>query len=150
DMDGDGMADLVHKSAANDVFFLKNLGRVAWGERQAMSAQDTIPPAPFGANEVRTADFDFDKRIDIIQSVPSGGAFVYRVWFNLGNQIYSSPVTVDQLSGFSFSDPTVQIADCNGDRVPDIARVQPQGVVVTAGLGYGRFAEPISMVLPDE
>ena len=56
---------------------------------------------------------------------------------------------MEQEGGFSFSDPGVQIADCNGDRVPDLAHVRPIGAVVRAGLGYGRFAEPITMFLPD-
>ena len=149
DMDGDGLADLVHKSAAGDVFYFRNLGRMAWGERQMMSVQDTAPPSPFGDVGVRTADLDFDKRMDIIQSVSSGNGYAYRIWFNLGDQTYSPSITVEPDTAFSLADPTVQIADCNGDRVADIARVQPNGVVVTAGLGYGRFAAPMTMWLPD-
>jgi YD repeat-containing protein len=149
DMDGDGLADLVHKSPIGDVVYFRNLGRVAWGEQQLMSVQDVAPPSPFGQPDVRTADLDFDKRMDIVQSVASGSGFDYRIWFNLGNQTYSSSVTVPQDSGFDFSDPSVQIADLNGDRVPDIAQVRPGGVVVTAGLGYGRFAAAVMMSLPD-
>ena len=114
-----------------------------------MSVQDSVPPAPFGQVDVRTADLDFDKRMDVVQSVSEGTGVVYRIWFNLGNETYSPAITVDQTDGFSFSDPAVQIADCNGDRVPDVARVRPGGVEVTAGLGYGRFAEPMTMPLPD-
>jgi len=149
DMDGDGLADLVYKSADGDIFYFANLGRTAWGVRQAMSVQNSAPPAPFGQTGVRTADLDFDKRIDIVQSISTGGATAYRIWFNLGNQTYSPAVTVDQGSGFSFFDSAVQLADCNGDRLPDLARVQAQSVVVQAGLGYGRFADAIAMPLSD-
>ena len=58
-------------------------------------------------------------------------------------------MTVEPETGFSFSDPTVQMADCNGDRVPDVAQVRPTGVVVTPGLGYGRVADPVTLWLPD-
>src|SRR5437868_5252816 len=34
-------------------------------KRRAMSAQDGAPPAPFGQPDVRTADLDFDKRMDV-------------------------------------------------------------------------------------
>jgi YD repeat-containing protein len=149
DMDGDGLADLVHKTFVGDVFYFRNLGHLAWGPDQLMSVQDVAPPSPFGDPGVRTADLDFDKRMDIIQSVSSGTGFAYRIWFNLGNQTYSPSITVQPDTAFSLADPTVQIADLNGDRVSDIARVQPNGVVVTAGLGYGRFASPVSMFLPD-
>jgi RHS repeat-associated protein len=149
DMDGDGLADLVHKSADESVFFFANRGKLKWGERQDMALQNAAPPAPFGVNDVRTADVDFDKRIDVIQSIDVGGGIAYRVWFNLGNQTYSAPVTVESLGGFAFTLTGVQIADCNGDRVPDLAHIQPGAVRVAAGLGYGRFAEPQSLGLPD-
>ncbi len=149
DMDGDGLADLVHKSAEGDVFYFSNRGRTAWGLRQDMSVPDTPPPAPFGESDVRIADLDFDKRMDVVQSISAGGGVAYRIWFNLGNQTYSPPITIDQQSGFLFSDAGVQIADCNGDRVPDIARVRAEGVIVTAGLGYGRFSDSVTMPLPD-
>jgi len=44
------------------------------GPRKTMSVQDTTPPAPFGDANVKTADIDFDKRIDIIQSSAIGEA----------------------------------------------------------------------------
>jgi hypothetical protein len=149
DMDGDGLADLVHKSPDDAVFFFANRGRLAWTERQEMTLDDSAPPAPFGEPDVRTADVDFDKRIDIIQSLDLGGGTAYRIWFNLGAQKYSPAITVEPVTAFAFSLAGVQIADCNGDRVPDVARIQPGGVVALAGLGYGRFAEPRSIVLPD-
>jgi RHS repeat-associated protein len=149
DMDGDGLADLVFKSAGGNVYYFPNQGINSWGPRLPMSIQDFSPPAPFGNADVRTADLDFDKRIDIIQSVADGSGADYRIWFNLGNQQYSSGITVPQSNGFMFSWPGVQIADFNGDRVPDIMRVTPYGVKVTAGLGYGRFAEPVFVWIPD-
>lgn len=149
DMDGDGLADLVHKTTDNSVFYFANRGKLGWSERRDMVSNDSAPPAPFGNASVRTADIDFDKRIDIIQSIDLGGFIAYRVWFNLGNQTYSSPITVEPEGGFNLGLPGVQVVDCNGDRVPDIARVQPGAVRVAAGLGYGRFAPPQSLVLPD-
>ena len=45
DMDGDGLADLVNKSAEGDVFYFPNLGHTAWGPRRDMSVQDSPPLA---------------------------------------------------------------------------------------------------------
>ena len=151
DMTGDGEADLVYTAGDGNVYYFQNLNGVAWGPRELMSVQDFPPPSPFGSDpNVRTADVDFDKRMDIIQSIDLGGGSVeYRIWFNLGNQTYSPSVTMDQNFGFVFSAPGVQIADFNGDRVPDIAQIRPTDVIVTAGLGYGNFAAPISVVIPD-
>jgi RHS repeat-associated protein len=149
DMDGDGLADLVHKTADESVFYFANRGRLAWSERRDMAYPDAAPPAPFGNAGVRTADLDFDKRIDIVQSIDIGGAVAYRVWFNRGNQTYSAPFTAESEGGFDLNGPGVQIADCNGDRVPDIARIQSGAIMVGAGLGYGRFAAPLALVVPD-
>jgi YD repeat-containing protein len=145
DMDGDALADLVHKASDGSVFFFRNRGNQQWGTRQPMAAGSTEPPAPFGVNNVRTADVDFDKRIDLIR----GDTLQYEIWFNLGSNTYSEAITVPQANGFDFADPAVQIADLNGDRVPDMAKVWPSSVDVAAGLGYGHFAAIRSMVLPD-
>ncbi|MBE0540506.1 MAG: VCBS repeat-containing protein [Verrucomicrobia bacterium] len=149
DMDGDGLADLVHQSAVDSLFFFANRGQLAWSARQDMSLEGAVPPAPFGNAGVKTADVDFDKRMDIIQSLDLGGGVGYRIWFNRGNQSYSLPFTMEPDGGFDFTLPGVQIADCNGDRVPDVARIRPGAVEVAAGLGYGRFAPPVSLVLRD-
>jgi RHS repeat-associated protein len=150
DMDGDGLADLVFRSAAGDVYYFPNQGAVSWGPRLPMSTEDLpLAATPFGDPDVKTADLDFDKRMDLIQSVPNGIGADYRIWFNLGSQQFSSGVTVPQNNGFMFSWAGVQIADFNGDRVPDIMQVTPHGVNVTAGLGYGRFADPMFVSIPD-
>ena len=87
DMDGDGLSDLVHRSGDDAVFYFANRGALAWGERREMNVEEAAPPAPFGNPDVRTADVDFDKRMDIIQSLEVGGAIGYRIWYNLGNQV---------------------------------------------------------------
>jgi hypothetical protein len=56
---------------------------------------------------------------------------------------------VEPEGGFDLALSGVHIADCNGDRVPDVARIQSGAVSVGAGLGYGRFAAVRPMALPD-
>ena len=146
DMNGDGLADLVHNTGLGEVFFFANRGKLAWTPRQALAVKEPLPPSPFGHADVRTADIDFDKRIDLIQSIPGIG---YRVWFNLGGQRYSTALTIEQQNSFDFTDPSVQIADFNGDRVPDIGWVRPFEIILTVGLGYGRFSPPRRVAIPD-
>lgn len=146
DMDGDGLADLVHKSGPDIVFYFKNRGTIEWAASQTMSAETNPPPAPFGVSDVRTADVDFDKRTDLIR----GDGLQYQVWFNFGRDRYSERVTIPNEAAFDFSLSAVQIADFNGDRLPDITWVQPSGVEVAAGLGYGRFSARLFVPLPDE
>ncbi len=146
DMDGDGLADLVHKSAAETVFYFANRGTLLWGESRLMSTEAFTPPAPFGVPDVRTADVDFDKRMDLIR----GDGLQYQVWFNFGQDRYSERITIPHVAAFDFAQPTVQIADFNGDRLPDITQVRPTGLDISAGLGYGRFAERVFVPLPDD
>ena len=149
DMDGDGLSDLVVKSLAGDVHYFRNEGKIRWSARKQMSILDFAPPSPFGDPNVKTADVDFDKRMDVVQSIAVGPGADYRIWFNRDNQRYSYSVTVSQSSGFMFAQPGVHIADFNGDRVPDVVWLQPSQLTVTAGLGHGSFASPIIVRIHD-
>ncbi|MCP4643283.1 MAG: hypothetical protein GY851_22740, partial [bacterium] len=153
DMNGDGLADLAYKTD-EDVYYFANSpspGHVSWGNRKRMNLDPSTsdPPSPFGVEHVKTADLDFDKRMDIIQSVSVGEGASYRIWLNLGGQAFSRAFTVGQDNGFMLSDTGVHIADVNGDRVPDVVRVRPTGLQVTAGLGYGNFLPLATIPLPD-
>jgi len=151
DMNGDGLSDLVYQTITHDVYYFSNSGLVSWGDRCQMSIDsfESMPPSPFGSQHVKTADIDFDKRMDIIQSVSVGHSAYYRIWFNLGNQRYSKSVTITQPFGYMLSNTDVHIADMNGDRVPDIVRIRPTGIEVTTGLGHGYFADKQTIFLKD-
>lgn len=144
DMDGDGAADLVHKST-DTVLFFRNRSETRWSERQPMSTGVDPPPAPFGVANVRTADIDFDKRIDLIR----GDGLEYQIWFNLGSNQYSGRITIPQENAFDLGLTAVQVADMNGDRIPDLGRIEATRVQVTAGLGYGQFAVAKAIMLTD-
>lgn len=150
DMDGDGLADLAYK-AGGEVYFFANPGDATWGTRRLMNVDpsDSSPPSPFGVPNVKTGDVDFDKRMDVIQSLDAGGGVEYRIWFNRGEGTYARSVTVSPEHGFMLGDPGVDIADVNGDRVPDVARISPAGLRVTTGLGHGRFTPLVDVQLPD-
>jgi len=150
DMDADGVADFVCRSTAGDVFYFRNQATLSWGPWSAMSVgpDGSVPPSPFGgAANVKTADLDFNKHMDIIQSIDEG--FRYKIWFNLGNQTFSKMVSVGQDIDFMLSDADVHIADFNGDRVADVVRIRPTELQVMAGLGYGKFAALSTVDLPD-
>ena len=149
DMDGDGLADLVYRSAVGEVHYFRNKGSLKWGTRQAMSVQDEAPPSPFDGNEaVKSADVDFDKNMDVIQSMDTGEGAGYRVWFNLGQRRYSKSRTVEGAQGVVLSGAGVELSDVNGDRVVDLVKIRPTSVEVRAGLGYGAFAELRSVEIP--
>jgi RHS repeat-associated protein len=150
DVDGNGLADFVYQSSAREVYYFPNLGKMRWEEAQLLAHGVDAPPSPFGdqASAVKTMDVDFDKGIDIIRSLRVGGTYAYQVWYSLGGQRYSAMGTCSPKYGFDLSQPEVQIADLNGDRVPDIARISDTEIELIAGLGYGRFTEARSIPIP--
>jgi RHS repeat-associated protein len=149
DMDGDGSADLVHTTQEGQVFFFPNEGNVSWGNRRMMGLDDTSPPAPFLSNDVTTADMDFDKRMDTMLSTSEG----YTTWFNLADGGYSratrTPGASFQDRVMLFSDPGVQLADMNGDRLSDVVQVTPTALVVALAKGRGTYATAFEIPIPD-
>lgn len=153
DVDGDGLADLVQVGLDRVYYYRNSPGfsdtPLSWGDRVPLAIQDFPPPAPFGNQDVRTADINFDKRMDIIKSVAVGEGVAYQIWYNLTQQTYSQRQTVIPNVGYLLGSPGVDMVDFNGDRVPDIARITPGAVRVVAGLGYGQFTDEVVVPLPD-
>jgi RHS repeat-associated protein len=152
DMDGDGLSDLVYK-AASDVYYFANqagAGDTAWGERILMKGYPghPMPLSPYEVDHVKTADIDGDKRIDIIQSVSVGGGAYYKVWQNLGDHTFSKAATVPHDFAFMLSNDGVNLADFNGDDLPDVVSINNAVLSVMAGLGYGHFAAPVTVAIP--
>jgi hypothetical protein len=149
DMNGDGLADLVHTTAAKDVLYYPNMGSMLWGARQEMASRDTVPPSPFFFKQVESADLDFNKRMDVIKSTDNG----YAVWFNLEDGKYSrevhSPGAVYREQLLSFGDNGVRLADMNGDRMSDVTAIMADQVVYCPSLGNAMFADCIEIVIPD-
>ena len=152
DVDGDGLSDLVQMTFANTYYFRnqpQTAGPSRWGPRKLLEAVDFIPPSPFGTGDsVRMLDVNFDKRTDIIRSVFSGGTYAYQVWFNLGGNAFSERVTVSPTTGYNFADKSVQLADLNGDRLMDVARIRPTEILFAASLGNGNFLDEESITIP--
>ena len=69
------------RTADEEVSFYPNRGN-RWGERKPCPPGSCLP-GPLRRLNVRTADMDFDKRIDLI----SGDGPGYQVWFNLGGTL---------------------------------------------------------------
>ncbi|MBN2450038.1 MAG: VCBS repeat-containing protein [Lentisphaeria bacterium] len=153
DMNADGLSDLVFSSGVETYYFpcAPSSSAPSWQARRRMSLTDdgSAPPSPFAVANVKTADVDFDRRIDIIQSISVANGARYRVWYNLDGQRYTRGVTVAPVQGFMLSDTGVHIADMNGDRVPDITRIRASELWVTAGTGYGRFQPVETVDIPD-
>lgn len=156
DMNGDGLSDLVINPPQDPTprYFL-NRGKIAWGPLEWMAVGDEVPPAPFGDDKVRILDIDFDKNADIVKSIPDG----YQIWYNLGQDLsglnrYSRMVlragAHHEGEVLQFTELGLQLADMNGDRIVDVARIQPDRVIWYPNTGYGRFEQRVSMMIPPD
>jgi RHS repeat-associated protein len=153
DVDGDGLADLVQVEPSTVYFYRNDPGfggaALSWNDRAALVVQDFPPPAPFGSPRVHSADINFDKRMDIIRSIPVGDGVAYQIWYNLPQNTFSQRQTVTPNLGYRFDRPGIELVDFNGDRVPDLTRITFDAVRVIAGLGYGQFTDETVIPLPD-
>jgi RHS repeat-associated protein len=111
---------------------------------------------------VRTVDLNFDKNIDILRPIGTG----YQVWYALGQRMNEdaprfserilTPGASHEGSTLVFADelgnpvPGTTLADMNGDRVTDAARIRPSSVIVAYSLGYGNFTESLTMQIPPD
>ncbi len=165
DMDADGLSDLV-VTEGDLVRYYPNLGNLEerpggqppptqnslWGAPREMTVDGIGPPPPFDPEmegAVRTIDLDFDKRMDVLQSFENG----YVAWINRGGGEYSE---LRSLRGavfegevLEFRDRRVKLADLNGDRLVDVARIEAVRVIVALSLGWGEFAEAAVFEIPD-
>ncbi len=140
DMDGDGHAELFFQlgSAGEDgaiyapfslLGVVASLDPAVW-----LNGSQGLPP---NGPDVRWIDLDGDGRVDALQAAPDG----WTAWFNLGEGQLSAPVAVTPPeAGLSFEDPTLRIADMNGDGMPDLVRLQSGTARVFLNLGFGSFA----------
>ncbi len=150
DMTGDGIADLVAADEF-DVEFFPNTGDTGWAAGVLMQSGSAPPPRPFGPNSenVKTADLDFDKTIDVVQSNYLG----YDVWLNLGGSSFGEPIHTDGARYFGdvigLDTPGVSLADMNGDRLLDVVKITSTSVIYCPNMGYGQFDSHIEVPLPD-
>ena len=150
DIDGDGLADLVSAKGTREVEYFRNEGRARWGAASLMEAADgagAIPPQPFGEEAARMADINFDKRSDLVRSL--GQDRGWELWLNDGSQRYQRWIVEGSSAGLMDVSKGFEMEDLNGDRVPDLVKIDTRGVSYAAGIGYGRFVNDDLIEVPD-
>ena len=135
DIDGDGAIDLVIKSGTSDFRYLPAVDDQHFGAAIPIT---TIPNFTFEDPDVRLADMDGDRRIDVVITTAAGLAIGY----NLNGKDWATPQTigvVDAAQTLRFSDGKTQICDINGDRVQDLCYLHSGGLIYYLGRGRGVF-----------
>ena len=153
DMDGDGLADLVHMGAF-DTYYYRNISEGGnqgkWGPQILLATGNQLPPSPFrSGGQSRTLDLDFDKRIDVIQSTGQSPRASYNIWYNRGAAGYKRESSVSPSTGYDLSQSRVHVADVNGDRLSDLVWIHSTQLRFTISIGRGRFLSEATLEIPD-
>jgi gliding motility-associated-like protein len=138
DFDLDGKPDIVaSQNQGPNLFFLKNqsTASISFAAAQTIMAPGTI-------NDVNSADFNNDGKLDIvITSVFGAQAIVLLNKTSGGSIAFSS--TAEQIKLTTGTQPFgVECADINGDGFPDIIVNNRQTLAISAFLHTGNFATP--------
>jgi hypothetical protein len=145
DATGDGLSDLIVKVTNTYIQCFDNTGQNAWVPSPVpIRSTDTWPIWPFEGDDgtaSRSVDTDHNRRNDILYTAEWG----YSLWLFLPNRQYAKEMRLAPLiceeKTFRFDLPGTHIADLNGDRLQDLAWVQPTRVVWFPNHGRGEFGE---------
>lgn len=135
DVNGDGAADLLVKSGTTDFRYFSGLNATSFGPAVSIP---TVPNFLFEDPDVRLADMDGDRRVDVAITTTTGLSIGYNVKGT--DWTIPEPVgVVDSSESVRFSDGRTDVCDVNGDRVSDICTLRSGVLVYWLGRGRGRF-----------
>jgi RHS repeat-associated protein len=135
DLNGDGAVDLVIKSGTASFRYLPGASATSFGTAVPIASN---PSFSFEDPDVRLADMDGDRTMDVVLTTAAGLAIGY----NLDGQDFSEPIPlgeIDPTQSLRFSDGHTQLCDANGDGVRDFCRLRSESLVYYLGRGRGRF-----------
>lgn len=140
DLDLDGDLDLLVGSSSHweDIFWIENLGNLAFG------TPDTIPTSISGIDEIHVADFNNDTLPDVL--VAGWYSNTISMYTNLGNGSFGNELIIDTNL---FDDWDLQLFDFNQDGFQDVffSSDGPDSIKVYECLGNGLFSLPINLGL---
>lgn len=136
DVDGDGAIDLLAKSGTSAFRYFP--GSTATSFAPSVSLLHS-PGFTFEDPDVRIADMDGDRRVDVVLTNSAG----ISIGYNLGGKDWAEPVPaglVDDRQPLRFSDGgRTQLCDVNGDRVQDFCYLRSESLTYWLGRGRGKF-----------
>lgn len=162
DVDGDGIADLLHMPAVKTYAVYSPVHTAqgwVWQGREVQLAAGLNPKVDFSTDaiDIRSMDVNFDGLVDLVVSTgteyetffalgryPGGdGLFGKATWTGASSASASNaPQTACvpwSAMPVRFSDPDVKLGDMNGDGITDIVRVRKGDIRYWPGRGNGMW-----------
>lgn len=141
DLTGDGVEDLLAQPGEGELWAFTG------GDTPFSQAAPITLDLSFDltATNVALVDLNLDGRVDVLRHDDADG-WIWLRRHDTPGYLPAEPVPPPP-AGMRLGDPGVQLADLDGDRLPDLVRIMPSEsrVLVASGEGLGLFAEPIDL-----
>jgi len=147
DLTGDGVQDLLDRPGESNAYLFPGGGAAPF------QTSATLPlELPFDLTDPRVAlvDLNLDGRIDILRHDDGDGWVWLQRWDRPG--FHPAEAVPPPPAGLRLGEPGVQLADMDGDRLPDLVRVLPgeRRILVAPSAGFGLFEDASEMAgVPD-
>ncbi len=142
DLNGDGVQDVLAQPSPGELWRYIGGGATPFGVAEPIALDlsfDLSDP------RVALADMNVDGRVDVLRHDDADGW----IWLRLRDGAGYEPAeaVLPPPAGLRLGDPGVQLADMNGDRIPDLVRIigEDSRILVAAGAGLGVFDDPADM-----
>jgi RHS repeat-associated protein len=142
DFTGDGVQDLLAQPAPGELWGYTGGGADPFGEARPVALD-----LSFDLTDPRIAlvDMNADGRVDVLRHDDADGWIWLRRRDGAGYE--AAEAVPPPPAGMRLGDPGVQLADLDGDRIPDLVRIlrEDSRILVAAGAGLGLFDDPADM-----
>jgi RHS repeat-associated protein len=142
DLTGDGVQDVLAQPSPGELWRFLGGGATPFGVAEPIALDLSFD---LSAPRVALADMNLDGRVDVLRH-EDGDAWL---WLQLRDGAGYEPAeaVLPPPAGMRLGDPGVQLADMNGDRIPDLVRIlgDDSRILVGAGAGLGVFEDPTDM-----
>ncbi|HEY0133720.1 MAG TPA: toxin TcdB middle/N-terminal domain-containing protein, partial [Nannocystis sp.] len=141
DLTGDGVGDLLAEKSPGELWSYVGGGADPFGH-----AEPTPVDLSFDLSDPRVAlaDMNADGQVDVLRHDDEDGW----IWLRRRGGGYEAAEAVPPPpAGMRLGDPGVQLADMDGDRIPDLVRIlaADSRILVAPGAGLGLFDEPAEL-----
>ena len=142
DLTGDGVQDLLAQPSPGELWRFVGGGATPFGVAEPIALDlsfDLTDP------RVALADMNLDGRVDVLRHDDADGW----IWLRRRDEGGYEPAEAvpPPPAGMRLGDPGVQLADMDGDRIPDLVRIMGEDgrILVAAGAGLGEFDDPTDL-----
>jgi hypothetical protein len=142
DLTGDGVQDLLDRPGQGNAYLFPGGGAAPFQTSATLALELSFDLAD---PRVALVDLNLDGRIDILRHDDGDGWVWLQRWDGPG--FHPAEPVPPPPAGLRLGEPGVQLADMDGDRLPDLVRILPteRRILVAPSAGFGFFEDATEM-----